>query len=117
MVGWKVSRQGLVVGVNVVLDCHNDRPAIAFADFKKNARPDCGGHASALQVIEPAKNANAAPVIARNESVALRLVDVDDPTSDRPVAEPRVGRVLRFRLMINVVCFRTATSIRRRSAA
>ncbi|WP_157790396.1 hypothetical protein, partial [Bradyrhizobium japonicum] len=89
--------------MNVVLDCHNDRPAIAFADFKKNARPDCGGHASALQVIEPAKNANAAPVIARNESVALRLVDVDDPTSDRPVAEPRVGRVLRFRLMINVV--------------
>ncbi|MBR1071329.1 hypothetical protein ABIF93_010647 [Bradyrhizobium japonicum] len=41
--------------MNVVLDCHNDRPAIAFADFKKNARPDCGGHASALQVIEPAK--------------------------------------------------------------
>ncbi|WP_441280134.1 hypothetical protein [Bradyrhizobium sp. 63_E2_N1_3] len=68
--------------MDVVLYCHDDRAAVALADFKKDARPDCGGHAGTLKVPEPTENANAAPVIARNEDVTFRVIDVHDPARD-----------------------------------
>lgn len=74
--------RGLVVGVDVRLDPDNAGPAIALADFKKEAHPDCGGHASPLKVPEPTENAHATPIVARYENVALRVVDVHDPARD-----------------------------------
>ncbi|WFT91419.1 hypothetical protein QA633_23945 [Bradyrhizobium barranii] len=68
--------------MDVRLDPDDDRAPVALADFKKDARPDCGGHASPLKVPEPTENAHATPVIACNENVALRGVDVHDPARD-----------------------------------
>ncbi|UFW82877.1 hypothetical protein BjapCC829_23090 [Bradyrhizobium barranii] len=68
--------------MDVVLYCHDDRAAVALADFKKDARPDCGGHGVPLKVPEPTENAHATPIVPRNENVALRVIDVHDPARD-----------------------------------